>query len=72
MFQKRWNIATRINAVLKSTKNREIGRKIVEEPKPAMVPTISERKAAIKNRISVNSNNWLVNYSKINYVMIQR
>jgi hypothetical protein len=36
----------------KSTKNNAMGKKIVEEPKPATVPMISDINADIKNNIS--------------------
>lgn len=49
---KRWNIATRIIAVLKSTKNKASGRNIVDEPNPAIVPIISAIRAEMKNSIS--------------------
>ena len=42
---------TRTSAVLKSNKNSDKGRRIVEEPKPAIVPTISAINAIIKNRV---------------------
>jgi hypothetical protein len=45
-------MATSTRAVLKSTKNNEMGKKIVEEPKPATVPMISDINADIKNNIS--------------------
>lgn len=48
IFPDMWNIATNISAALKSKKNRAIGRKIVDEPKPAMVPTTSEKNARVK------------------------
>jgi hypothetical protein len=45
-------MATSTRAVLKSTKNNAMGKKIVEEPKPAIVPMISDINAEIKNNIS--------------------
>jgi hypothetical protein len=51
---KRWNIATNTRAVLKSTKNNAMGKKMVEEPKPAAVPMISDINAEMKNNISCN------------------
>jgi hypothetical protein len=45
-------MATNIRAVLKSTKNNARGKKMVEEPKPAIVPMISDINAEIKNNIS--------------------
>lgn len=55
IFPKRWNMATRTNAVLKSTKYEDIGKKIVEDPNLAIVPTTSDRKPIMKNMMSVNS-----------------
>jgi hypothetical protein len=49
-------MATNIRAVLKSTKNNARGKKIVEEPKPAVVPIISDINAEIKNNISYSMN----------------
>src|SRR3989344_5440000 len=46
---KKWKKATRIRAVLKSTKNKARGKKIVEEPNPTIVPIIPAAKAEIKN-----------------------
>jgi hypothetical protein len=37
---------------LKSKKNKAIGKKTVEEPKPAIVPITSEKNAANQNNIS--------------------
>jgi hypothetical protein len=54
-FPKRWNIATRTNAVLKSTKYEDSGKKIVDEPNPAIVPTISDKKPNTKKIMSVSS-----------------
>ena len=51
---KRWNTATNTRAVLKSTKNNAMGKKMVEEPKPAAVPMISDINAEMKNNISCN------------------
>jgi|GEM_PF-4145336 len=45
-------MATNISAVLKSKKNSAIGRKTVDDPKPAMVPSTSEKNAATKKIIS--------------------
>jgi hypothetical protein len=44
----RWDIATSISAVSKSTKNKARGRNIVEDPNPATVPTTSDIKATMK------------------------
>ena len=52
MFPEMWKKATSINAVLKFTKNKANGRKIVEEPNPAVVPIISAMKAKTKNNNS--------------------
>jgi hypothetical protein len=38
-------MATSTRAVLKSTKNNARGKKMVEEPKPAVVPMISDMNA---------------------------
>ena len=41
--------ATKTKAVLKSTNNNASGRKMVDEPKPAIVPKTSEKNAIRKN-----------------------
>ena len=43
------DIATKINAVLKSTKNNAKGKKTVDEPNPTIAPRISLRNATPKN-----------------------
>lgn len=50
----KWDIATRINAVWKSTKNKARGKNIVDEPNPATAPITSDKKATMKNNISSN------------------
>ena len=45
----KWDIATSINAVLKSTKNNAKGKKMVEEPNPSTAPITSNIKAIRKN-----------------------
>jgi hypothetical protein len=50
MLPDMWNMATNISAVLKSKNSRATGRKTVKEPKPAMVPTPSADRAAMKKR----------------------
>jgi hypothetical protein len=52
-FPNRWDIATNISAVLKSTKIKASGRNIVEEPKPATAPIISDTNAITKNKKSI-------------------
>jgi hypothetical protein len=64
-FPNRWNIATKIIAVLKSTNSRARGRNIVDEPKPAIVPIISAISAEMKNNIS--SSTFLVCYILYKY-----
>ena len=49
-----WDIATSINAVSKSTKNKARGKKIVEEPNPAIAPIASDTKATTKNNMFSN------------------
>ena len=44
-----------MSAVLKSTKNSANGKNIVEEPKPAIAPIISEIKATTKTRYLLTS-----------------
>ena len=44
-----------MRAVLKSTNRAAKGRKIVEDPKPAIVPTISEKRAVKKKPISIEA-----------------
>lgn len=56
MFPIKCDIATSINAVLKSTKNNAKGKKMVEEPNPAMAPITSDIKAIRKNINNVGSN----------------
>lgn len=51
-FPKTWKKATSINAAGKSTKKRARGKNMVEEPKPAVVPITSARKATKKKKIS--------------------
>ena len=46
-------MATRTREVGKSKNKRDRGRKMVEEPKPAIVPTISEKTAAARNSKSI-------------------
>jgi hypothetical protein len=55
IFPNRWNMATRTNAVLKSTKYDASGKKIVDEPNPAIVPMISDMKPTTKKMMSINS-----------------
>jgi len=50
-FPKTCAKATRISVVSKSNKNSDNGKRIVEEPKPAIVPPISAINAIIKNRV---------------------
>ena len=50
IFPTTWKNATKTNAVLKSKKSKARGRKIVDEPNPAIVPRISAIKAERKNR----------------------
>ena len=45
-------MATNTNAVLKSTKYDANGRNIVDEPNPAIVPIISDKKPIRKNMVS--------------------
>ena len=52
----KWDIATSINAVLKSTKNNAKGKKMVEEPNPATAPITSDIKAIRKNNNDAGSN----------------
>ena len=47
--------AIRTSAVLKSTRYDASGRKMVDEPKPAIVPTISEKNPITKNKMSAGS-----------------
>jgi hypothetical protein len=56
IFPIKWDIATSINAVLKSTKNNAKGKKIVEEPNPATAPITSDIKAIRKNNNDAGSN----------------
>ena len=49
-FPNKWKKATRTKAVLKSIKNNARGRKMVEEPNPAMVPITSDINAKIKKK----------------------
>ena len=49
-FPKTWKIATSTRAVWKSRKKSEIGRNSVDEPKPAMVPAISDASAPSQKR----------------------
>ena len=49
--------ATKTNAVLKSKNSSARGRKIVDEPNPAIVPRISETKAEVKNKRIFSPNN---------------
>lgn len=65
MLPEIWNIATRIIAVLKSTNNKAIGRKIVDEPNPANVSIISAINADRKNRNSYSMIFWLTLNLKI-------
>jgi hypothetical protein len=48
-FPNKCDIATSISAVLKSTKIKASGRNIVEEPKPATAPIISDTNVVTKN-----------------------
>jgi len=55
-FPARWVMATITNALLKSTKISAMGRNRIDVPKPAIVPTNMDIKAAIKNNnIIINS-----------------
>ena len=60
-----WKIATRTNAVLKSKKNNARGKKIVEDPNPAVVPIISENSAAIQKSMPAMISNNLHAYLKL-------
>ena len=55
IFPKMCKKATRTRAVLKSKINKLRGSAMVEEPKPAIVPMISEMKAMGKNNKSITS-----------------
>ncbi len=50
-----WRIAVVIKAVGKSKKKSVTGKKSVEEPNPAIVPTTTEEKAATQNNNSAIS-----------------
>ena len=59
MFPIKWDIATSINAVLKSTKNNAKGKKMVEEPNPATAPITSDIKAIRRNSNDAGSNAYV-------------
>ena len=52
-FPNRWKKATRASADLKSKKNKARGKSIVDDPKPAMVPITSAKKAVIMKSIDI-------------------
>jgi len=52
MLPEMCNIATRIMAVLKSTKNNAMGSKTVDDPNPATVPIMTEPKDAMRKIMS--------------------
>ncbi len=50
-----WETATSTSAVLKSTKSKVIGSKIVDVPNPATVPMTTAKKAEMKSRNIISS-----------------
>lgn len=60
-----WKKATRVNAVLKSTKNKARGKNIVEEPNPTIVPITSAMKAEMKNNNSAMQDIFQMFYKSI-------
>lgn len=69
-------MAAKTNAVLNSTKYDANGRNMVEEPKPAMVPTISENNAIIRSIINASSKFTFQGFKGrlivLNYLMVVR
>jgi hypothetical protein len=59
-FPNKWEIATSVSPVLKSTKNNAKGRKIVEEPNPATAPISSDKNAITKNKKTIGSSSGTV------------